>query len=583
MQNANKLEDSEEASYQSRSDESAVNQLILGNRWQQEEQWQNAIQSYAAALQDNPLVSLPIVHLLERSRNGYLRERAIVLRDQTDAARLVRVVEQGGGQVQQKSTNPNRRHHPATLVLPTDLSDLVNWSWRQVASRPADCVLLQGISMPLVVVGMLYKVMWGAAVLVEDSANAESPANHLTGITIDELKVQGNGLPPPQQLQREEWLRLAIELVARFDGTLRIESQDQWQAALHQPRRPVDGAQLNCLEALEPTLASPLMAARYWRWNQERINWAELQSRTWAPDLVSIVIPVYGDPGELDACLHSLRVADSEWTWEVVAVMNDATEGSKEVLEKHSTGDARVRGVWPGENLQFALGCNLGFAASQGRWLVLLNNDCRVSAGWLDGLINPLQDDAVAATQPRLIKPDGTVQSLGVVFHEGQTLGYPLYAGRPANLSCIRKPHRLQALTGACLAMRAQDFASVRGLDCCYINSQEDIDLCLRLLKIQGRRYCLSSDRSEVLHSEGRAPGRYGHSTWSRHQFVRRWAERIAPDDLSIYRSDGVTVSSFRPDKPELERGGIGAGRAVFRDITKTTELGASITIGATG
>jgi GT2 family glycosyltransferase len=583
MQNVNKFEESEEAGYQSRPTESAVNQLILGNRWQQEEQWQNAIQAYAAALQANPLVSLPIVHLLERSRTGYQRERAIVLREQADAARLVRVIDPGGSQVKLNSTSTNGRHHAATLVLPTDHSDLVNWSWQQVASRPADGVLLQGISMPLVVVGMLYKVMWGAAILVDNAADAESPASLLTGISIDELKVQGNGLPPPQQLQREEWLRLAIDLTARFDGTLPSESQDQWQKALHQPRRPVDGAQLNCLEALAPALAGPLMAARYWRWNQERINWAELQSRPRDPDLVSIVIPVYGDPRELDECLHSLRVADSQWAWEVVAVMNDATERSQKVLAKHRNCDARVRGVWPGENLQFALGCNLGFAASQGRWLVLLNNDCRVNAGWLDGLIKPLlQDDAVAATQPRLIKPNGNVQSLGVVFHEGQTLGYPLYAGLPANLSCIRKPHRLQALTGACLAMRAQDFASVRGLDCCYINSQEDIDLCLRLLQIQGRRYCLSSDSSEVVHSEGRAPGRYGHSTWSRHQFVRRWAQRITPDDLSVYRADGVTISTFKPDKPEFERGGIGAGRAIFRDIAKTAELAAPITIGAT-
>ena len=74
------------------------------------------------------------------------------------------------------------------------------------------------------------------------------------------------------------------------------------------------------------------------------------------------------------------------------------------------------KAVWPGENVQFALGCNLGFAASCGERVVFLNNDCRVQAGWLEALLAPLADPAVAAVQPRLLKPDGAVQCLGVVF-----------------------------------------------------------------------------------------------------------------------------------------------------------------------
>ncbi len=587
MQNINRAQALQETTNQSNSDGSIVSQLILANRWQQEERWQDAIKAYAAALQANPLISLPVAHLLEVTRNGYLRERSLLLREQPGAARLVTVIDPGRGQRKHSPARRNQNHQAPTLVLPGSPADLAGWTWQQVMSEPADGVVLRGSSMPLVLAGLFYKLIWGAVVLAKDSAEGEntgkvcldkeSTAKELAAITIDQLKLQGNGLPDPQQLQLQEWRQLASDLITRFDGMLQTENQEQWQQALRQPRRPVDGAQLNCLEALAPALASPLMAARFWRWNQERINWAELRTKARNPDLVSIVIPVYGDPRELDGCLHSLREADSKWEWEVVAVMNDATERSKVVLAKYSDCDARIRGVWPGENLQFALGCNLGFAASRGRWLVLLNNDCRVRSGWLDGLIEPLQDDAVAATQPRLIKPNGTVQSLGVVFHEGQTLGYPLYAGLPVHLSCVQKAHRLQALTGACLAMRAQDFASVQGLDCRYINSQEDIDLCLRLLQIEGRRYCLSCHGSEVVHSEGRAPGRYGHSAWSRHQFVRRWAQRIAADDQSIYDTDGITIDTFKLDKPEFEREGISASRAVLsRHPQKRSQVHAS-------
>jgi GT2 family glycosyltransferase len=579
MQNINRTQALQERTGQPKSDDSVVSQLILGNRWQQEERWQAAIKAYAAALRANPLLGLPVGRLLEVSRNGYLRERSMVLRKQPDAARLVAVIDPGKGQMKPSLCSRDQKQQSTTLVLPSSDGGLADWAWQQVASKPADGVVLLGTSMPLVITGLFYKLIWGSVVLAEgcaeegatkkESSGKEPTTRALKAITIDQLKLKVNGLPDPQQLQHEEWEQLANDLITRFDGTLQAENWEQWQKALRQPRRSVDGAQLNCLEALAPDLASPLMAARFWRWNEERINWAEQKKTKRNPDLVSIVIPVYGDPQELDACLQSLREANNGWEWEAIAVMNDATEESKNVLIKHRDCDARIRAVWPGENLQFALGCNLGFAATRGHWLVLLNNDCRVSSGWLDGLIKPLQDDAVAATQPRLVKPNGTVQSLGVVFHEGQTLGYPLYAGLPVNLPCVQRPHRLQALTGACLAMRAHDFANVQGLDCRYINSQEDIDLCLRLLKIEGRHYCLSSHVSEVVHSEGRAPGRYGHSAWSRHQFVRRWARRISADDQSIYNDDDVVIDTFKPDKPEREREGIGAGRAVFMTMPR--------------
>jgi|694.fasta_scaffold03020_23 GT2 family glycosyltransferase len=582
MQNINRDGGAQDPTTQTQSGDPRVSELILGNRWQQEERWQDAIQAYAAALRATPLIGLPVVYLLEVTQRRYLRERSLLLRKEPDAARLVAVIDKGMDTKGTTSHNPYGKHQTNQLIMPRGTSDLAGWTWQQVVSMPADGVVLQGISMPLVLAGLFYKLIWGSAVWVTEStaddhreplhenrgspgeeANEEASQQSLTAITIDQLKRKRGGIPDPQNLQQIEWLQLALELATRFDGRLPSTNHEQWPNIQRQPRRPVDGNQLTSLEALAPALASPLMAARFWRWSQERINWAELQSKRRDTELVSIVIPVYGDPRELDACLFSLREAECKWQWEVIAVMNDASDESIKVLTSHQMVDTRIRSVWPGENVQFALGCNLGFAASRGRWIVLLNNDCRVSNGWLDGLIHPLENEDVAATQPRLLKPDGTVQSLGVVFKEGQTLGYPLYAGLPMHLPCVQAAHKLKALTGACLAMRAQDYASVQGLDCRYINSQEDIDLCLRLLKIRGRRYCLSSQDSEVVHGEGRAPGRYSHSIWSRHQFALRWAKRIEADDQSVYNNDGTVVNTFKRDKPELEREGIGAGRAV--------------------
>ena len=546
-------------------EDSITAQISKGNACWQKRDWQGAIKAYAYTLWREPLASMSIVYLMEASRHEYQRERSRYLRDHEDTI-VARAIHEKTRKHEQALLGESTEHHSPLLVIPEDQADLVSWCWLEALRHPADCIILEGQSMALVVVGLIYKLIWGAVVLVNDLPAAGSEYKRLESLTIDQLKIQANGLPNPRNLQGDEWQRLVAGLITGFDGTLASGSGKQNDHSFMQRSRSVvNGAQLNCLEALAPALASPLMASRFWRWNQERINWTELRNRTRETDLVSIVIPAYGHPNELEACLNALRGAKNQTRWEAVIVMNDSTSLNGDVVLKYSRDDPRIRAVWPGENLQFALGCNVGFAASNGHWLVLLNNDCQVTRGWLDALIEPLKDDFVAATQPRLVGSDGSVRSLGVVFHSEQTLGYPLYAGFPATLPCVRKPHQLQALTGACLAMRAGDFASIDGLDCRYINSQEDIDLCLRLLQLPERRYCLSCPDSEVIHGEGRSPGRYNHSAWSRHQFVRRWSLRIRPDDASIYAEDEIGLASFRADKREYEQAGIGAGRAILQ------------------
>lgn len=330
---------------------------------------------------------------------------------------------------------------------------------------------------------------------------------------------------------------------------------------------PADGQHLTLLESLAPELASPLMARHYQQWSERRIPWTALQRREPDPGLVSVVIPVYGDPAELDQCLQALRAAEGCTRWEAIAVMNDASAESRAVLERHQQADNRIQAVWPGENTQFGLGCNLGFAASSGEWVVFLNNDCRVESGWLEALLAPLQDPDVAAVQPRLLKPDGTVQCLGVVFHDGQTLGYPLYAGLDGELPCTQREHRLQAVTGACLALRAADFAAVQGFDAGYLNSQEDVDLCLRLLQIPDRRVCVSTPATTVWHSASLAPGRFRHTRWSRARFCQRWSGSIQANDRTIYASDHMAVIGWEDDSHVHRRNGIGAGRVLLKPL----------------
>lgn len=291
--------------------------------------------------------------------------------------------------------------------------------------------------------------------------------------------------------------------------------------------RPADGRMINFLESLMPCVSSPLMAYRYRQWSEQRIDWQSLQALEREPELVSIVVPVYGDPFELDGCLDSVRRAKNILKWELIAVMNDDSPGSLQVVQKHAHEDPRILIVRPGENVQFALGCNLGFASARGSWLILLNNDCRVSDGWADELIAVLKasSNAVAA-QPRLLKRDGTVQCMGIAFESGRTIGHEINKGispqSPAAQECILSP----AVSGACMATRAQDYASCRGMNPVFINSQEDVDYCLRACQLRFGGYCVSASGVSVVHGESMSPGRFTHVQWSRHQFTVRHKDR---------------------------------------------------------
>lgn len=303
---------------------------------------------------------------------------------------------------------------------------------------------------------------------------------------------------------------------------------------------------------------------RLGRWevlNRMLIDWRSLSVRRPMSARVSIVIPILDQLELTSACLQSLLDTPAGAEFEILAVDNGSTGATGQWLANFARGSAgRCRVLSLPHNHQFALGCNLGYAQAQGGVIVFLNNDTTVTPGWLGSLVSPLQDPSVMAVQPRLLFPDGTVQCAGVVFSERQSLGYPLYAGLPGDGPDVMRPRDLQAVTGACLAVRAADFARCKGFDPVFVNGQEDVDLCLRLTSEPGK-VCRYEPASTVYHHEARTPGRFDNSRSNRQTFIARWRGRIRADDSFHYASDGFEVAGYDPDGETNERLGV----AVYR------------------
>jgi glycosyltransferase involved in cell wall biosynthesis len=331
-----------------------------------------------------------------------------------------------------------------------------------------------------------------------------------------------------------------------------------------------------------PSLPPPSAVPNPWPEKAARLmHWDALASRPRESDLVSVIIPVLDNPQCTHACLQSLHDQPAGVPFEVVCVDNGSGPVTQRLLAAWLARWPGLRVLTLGANHQFALGCNLGFQASRGARVVFLNNDTEVQPDWLARLVAPLEDEHVMAVQPKLVFDDGKLQCAGVVFAPVQDLGYPLYAGVPATAGWVNRRRDVQAITGACMAVRASDFIRCRGFDPIFINGHEDVDLCLRLVALpwpadadgvtgttaavadetRPRRVCRYEPGSVVLHHEGRTPGRHAHLRHNRQTFLSRWKGRIEADDQAHYAADGFEVVRYVKDNPTNDRLGIAISR----------------------
>ncbi|HNX68298.1 MAG TPA: rhamnan synthesis F family protein [Candidatus Omnitrophota bacterium] len=288
----------------------------------------------------------------------------------------------------------------------------------------------------------------------------------------------------------------------------------------------------------------------------ELVPWETVRAVSRDERLVSIVIPAFGEGALTERCVRSILGEGAAVPYEIILVDNGSSAKDRAVFRTLAGSDPRIRLVENERNYHFALGSNIGFRHSRGGTIIFLNNDTIVTPGWLDRLIAPFSDPKVAAVQPRLIYSDGRVQNVGMVFSQWSVIPYPIYQGSRNGQPFLDRSRAFQAVVGACLAVRATDFAAVKGFDPSFVDGHEDIDLCLRLTRGTGR-VCWYEATSTVLHDEGRTPGRGLYNLHNRREFFGRWQGKIEPDDTAYYRQDGFEVAGWTVDANDYLKDGV--------------------------
>jgi GT2 family glycosyltransferase len=184
-------------------------------------------------------------------------------------------------------------------------------------------------------------------------------------------------------------------------------------------------------------------------------------------------------------CLNSLAGLMSP-SCRVLVVDNGSSDGSAELI-RNAFPDVELL-LLP-SNCGYAAGNNAGFRRIMelhAEYVIFLNNDTVVDAGFCDPLIETLQKNPSAGIAvPKIFywdRPDiiwyagGKVRlSTGLISHVGL---------RKQDAPEFDHPGTTEYATGCCLAMRCRDFQKVGGFDETFRMYAEDVDLSLRVCSL---------------------------------------------------------------------------------------------------
>jgi GT2 family glycosyltransferase len=203
------------------------------------------------------------------------------------------------------------------------------------------------------------------------------------------------------------------------------------------------------------------------------------------PPKVSVVIINFNGRKYLEQFLPSVLAATYS-NFEVIVADNASTDDSLSFLKTHYPD---LRTIPLKRNFGYAGGYNEALKLIKTDYYVLLNSDVEVTPGWIDPVIEIMeQDRSIGACQPKILSywQRDHFEYAGASGGWMDWLGYPFARGRifdfcETDQGQYDDARKIFWASGAAMFVRAELYHALNGLDTYFFAHMEEIDFCWRL------------------------------------------------------------------------------------------------------
>jgi N-acetylglucosaminyl-diphospho-decaprenol L-rhamnosyltransferase len=191
---------------------------------------------------------------------------------------------------------------------------------------------------------------------------------------------------------------------------------------------------------------------------------------------LSVLIVAYDSRDDLAKTLPALLRELGEGD-ELIVVDNKPGDGTVELVHELAP---RAGIVSPGRNTGFAGGANAGAEVAQGDLLVLLNPDAVPQPGWGEAIRRPWVEERGWAAWQALVA-DGAGERINSAGNPIHFTGIVWAGGHGRPLKEAPGADEVAAASGACLAIRMDEWRRAGGFPAEFFMYHEDVDLSVRL------------------------------------------------------------------------------------------------------
>lgn len=192
--------------------------------------------------------------------------------------------------------------------------------------------------------------------------------------------------------------------------------------------------------------------------------------------LVSIIIVNWNGGSVFRDSLESLLKVDYG-NYELIIVDNGSTDGSDQKIGKYRV----YKFIKNKTNRGFAEANNQGFKVSRGSYVLLLNNDTRVTKNFLKIMVSKMESDKkIGIMQPKIFMMDkkGYLDNAGSFMTRSGFLLHWGYGEKDSEK--FNRPREVHTAKGACMLIRREVIEKVGLFDQDFISYFEESDFCGR-------------------------------------------------------------------------------------------------------